>query len=189
MTWYEFLLFVHISAVVIWVGAGFLLVVLAVRADRTDDEAQIKRILDDNTWLATHLFIPASLTVLAAGILATIDGPWEFDQLWIVIGLCGYAATFLTGVTIFKPRGDRIAAMVDADGGRLSPLALAETRRLLALARIDYVVLFLVIADMAIKPTGDDVGVLILMAAILTAGVIWTVTRAQAITTPGEAPA
>jgi hypothetical protein len=32
MTRYEFLLFVHISAVVIWVGAGFLLVVLAILA-------------------------------------------------------------------------------------------------------------------------------------------------------------
>ena len=75
MTWYEFLLFVHIAAVVIWVGAGFLLVVLALRAERTDDEGAIKQILDDNTWLATHLFIPASLTVFTAGVLLTIDGP------------------------------------------------------------------------------------------------------------------
>jgi uncharacterized membrane protein len=188
MTWYEFLLFVHIAAVVIWVGAGFLLVVLAIRADRTDDEAQIKRILDDNTWLATHLFIPASLTVFAAGILATIDGPWEFDQLWIVLGLCGYAATFLTGLTILRPRGDRIAAMIAADGG-MTPVSLAETRRLLALARIDYVVLFLVIADMVIKPTGDDAGTLLVMAAILAAGLFWTISTAQSIRTPGEAPA
>ena len=189
MTWYEFLLFVHISAVVIWVGAGFLLVVLAIRADRTDDEGQIKRILDDNTWLALHLFVPASLTVFAAGVLLTIDGPWDFGQLWIVLGLCGYAATFLSGVTILRPRGDRIAAMIERDGGRLTPVSLAETRRLLALARIDYVVLFLVIADMAIKPTGDDVGILIVMAAILAGGVAWTINRAQAIATPGEAPA
>lgn len=189
MTWYEFLLFVHISAVVIWVGAGFLLVVLAIRADRTNDEAQIKRILDDNTWLSTRLFVPASLTVFAAGILLTIDGPWEFDQLWITLGLCGYAATFLSGVAILRPRGDRIAAMVEHDGGQLTPVSLAETRRLLALARIDYIVLFLVIADMAIKPTGDDVGILIVMAALLTFGLIWTVSRVQAIAAPGEAPA
>jgi uncharacterized membrane protein len=189
MTWYEFLLFVHISAVVIWVGAGFLLVVLAIRADQTDDEAQIKRILDDNTWLATRLFIPSSLTVFAAGLLLTIDGPWEFDQLWIVIGLLGYAATFLTGLTILRPRGDRIAAMIDRDGGRMTPVSLADARRLLALARIDYVVLFLVIADMAIKPTGDDVGILLVMAAILAAGLTWAISRAQAITTPGQAPA
>jgi hypothetical protein len=29
MTWYEFLLFVHIAAAVCWIGSGFLLVVLA----------------------------------------------------------------------------------------------------------------------------------------------------------------
>jgi uncharacterized membrane protein len=189
MSWYEFLLFVHISAVVIWVGAGFLLVVLALRADRTDDEAQIKRILDDNTWLATHLFIPASLTVVVAGVLLTIDGPWEWDQLWIVIGLLGYAATFLTGLTVLRPRGDRIAAAIERDGGRLTPVSLAEARRLLALARIDYVVLFLVIADMAIKPTGDDVGILIVMAAIAAAGLGWAISAAQSVGTPGEAPA
>jgi uncharacterized membrane protein len=188
MTWYEFLLFVHISASVIWVGAGFLLVVLAIRADRTDDEDAIKRILDDNAWLATRLFIPSSLMVVIAGVLLTIDGPWEFDQLWIGIGLAGYLATFLTGVAVLRPRGDRIAEMIARDGG-LTAVSLAETRRLLALARIDTVVLFVVIADMAVKPTGDDVGVLIGMAAIFVVGLGYAITRAQAVGVPGEARA
>src|SRR5829696_181554 len=65
--------------------------------ERTDDEGAIKRILDDNAWLATHLFTPASLTVFTAGVLLTI-GAWEWDQLWIVIGLAGYLATFVTGI-------------------------------------------------------------------------------------------
>ena len=187
MTWYEFLLFVHIAAVVIWVGAGFLLVVLALRADRTDDEDALKRILDDNVWLATHLFIPASLTVVVAGVLLTIDGPWEWDQLWIVIGLAGYLATFVTGLTVLKPQGDRIAEMVARDGGRLTSVSLAEARRLLALARIDYVTLFLVIADMAIKPTGDDTGLLIAMAAIWVAGLGYAISRARAVGQPRQA--
>jgi uncharacterized membrane protein len=178
---------VHISAAVVWVGAGFLLMVLALRADRTDDEAGIKRILDDNTWLAGRLFIPASLIVVAGGILLTIDGPWEFDQLWIVIGLLGYLSTFVTGVAVLRPRGDRIAEMIARDGG-LTPVSLAETRRLLALARIDSVVLFLVIADMAIKPTGDDVAVLIAMAAVFAVGLGYSIIRAQAVGAR-EAPA
>jgi uncharacterized membrane protein len=189
MTWYEFLLFVHISATVIWVGSGFLLIVLALRADRTDDEAALKHILQANAWLATRLFIPASLTVVAAGVWLTIDGPWEFDQLWIVLGLAGYLATFVTGVAVLKPHGDRIAEMLARDGGRLTPASLAEARRLLALGRIDYVVLFLVIADMAIKPTGDDVGVLVGMAAIFATGLAYSISRAQAIEQPGEATA
>jgi uncharacterized membrane protein len=183
MTWYEFLLFVHIAAAIAWAGSGFLLMVLALRAERTNDESAIRRILDDNTWLATRLFIPASLTVFVAGVLLTIDGPWEFDQLWVVIGLLGYAATFFTGLAILRPRGDRIAAMIARDGG-LTPASFADARRLLALARIDYVVLLLVIADMAIKPTGDDVGVLIGMAAILAAGLAWSISAAQAVRTP-----
>jgi uncharacterized membrane protein len=188
MTWYEFLLFVHISAAVIWIGAGFLLVVLALRAERENDEAQIARILDDNAWLATRLFIPASLTVFAAGVLLTIDGPWEWDQLWVVLGLLGYLTTFLTGLTILRPRGDRIAEAVERDG-RLTAASLADARRLLALARIDYVVLFLVIADMAVKPTGDDVGLLIAMAAVCVLGVGWAINAFQAVQTPGEATA
>jgi uncharacterized membrane protein len=189
MTWYEFLLFVHIAAAVCWIGAGFLLMVLALRAERTDDEVTLKHLLDWNAWLATHLFIPASLIVVAAGIWLTIDGPWEFDQLWITLGLIGYLSTFVTGVAILRPRGDRIAEAVERDGGRLTPASLADTRRLLALARIDYVTLFLVIAIMVIKPTGDDTGVLIGMAAIWVLGLAYSITRHQAVGQPGEATA
>jgi uncharacterized membrane protein len=188
MTGYEFLLYVHIVAATVWFGAGFVLLVLGTRADRTNDENGIKRILDDNEWLATRLFIPASLTVFVAGMLLVIDGPWEFDQLWVVIGLVGYASTFVTGIAFLKPRGDRISEMVRRDGG-LTPTSLAETRRLLTLGRIDYVVLLLVFADMAIKPTGDDVAVLVVGAAIIVAGIAYVVTRVQSIGAPEEAPA
>jgi hypothetical protein len=71
----------------------------------------------------------------------------------------------------------------------MTPVSLADARRLLALARIDYVVLFLVIADMAMKPAGDDVGLLIGMAAIFALGLAWSIMAFQAIQTPGEAPA
>jgi hypothetical protein len=45
------------------------------------------------------------------------------------------------------------------------------------------VTLFLVIADMVIKPIGDDVGVLIGMAAILIAGIAYIVIRVRALDT------
>jgi hypothetical protein len=43
------------------------------------------------------------------------------------------------------------------------------------------VVLFLVIADMVIKPTGDDVGVLIGMALVALAGVAYIVVSLRRI--------
>ena len=38
MTLYEFLLFIHISATVVWVGAGLFSLVLAIGYDRDGDE-------------------------------------------------------------------------------------------------------------------------------------------------------
>ncbi len=51
--------------------------------------------------------------------------------------------------------------------------------------RIDYTVIALVIADMVLKPTGDDVFTLVLMAAVLVAVVALVLrsTRAPAAET------
>ena len=43
MTLYEFLLFIHATASIVWIGAGFLSLVLATTYDRESDEAAITR--------------------------------------------------------------------------------------------------------------------------------------------------
>lgn len=96
-----------------------------------------------------------------------------------MLGLAGFAATFLTGVFVIKPRSEKLAAMIERDG--MSAEALAGGRQLLVIGRSDYVVLFLVVADMVLKPTKDDVGTLVVMAAILVAGVAYVVVKARSI--------
>ena len=181
---YEFLLLGHIVAAIIWLGAGFMLIAQGSRAARTRDDAALKRILDDSGRLSNTIFIPASLAVLVFGILLVLDGPWSFGDLWILLGLAGFAATFATGLFLSKPRADRISAIIERDGG-MSPEAAAETRKLFTIARIDYVVLFLVVAVMVAKPTADDVGLLVALAAILVAAVAYTVWQARSV---AEAP-
>jgi uncharacterized membrane protein len=182
MTLYEFLLFVHIAATVVWVGAGLCSLVLAIGYDRDGDEPAIRRFLADQERLATRLFIPASLTVVIFGIALVIESDaWSFDQLWIVLGLVGFAATFVTGLFMIKPASERIGAAMEREGGRLTPELRTDIRKLIVMARLDYVTLFLVIADMVIKPIGDDVGVLIGMAAILIAGIADIVIRVRAL--------
>jgi uncharacterized membrane protein len=190
MTLYEFLLFVHIAATVVWVGAGLCSLVLAIGYDRDGDEPAIRRFLADQERLATRLFIPASLTVVIFGIALVIESDaWSFDQLWIVLGLVGFAATFVTGLFMIKPASERIGAAMEREGGRLTPELRTDIRKLIVMARLDYVTLFLVIADMVIKPIGDDVGVLIGMAVILVAGIAYIVSRLRALDAEREAPA
>src|SRR5215207_4887834 len=174
MTLYEFLLFIHVTAVVVWVGAGLLSLALGISYDRDGDEPAIRPFLADQERLATRLFIPAALTTVIFGIALVIESDaWTFEYLWIVLGLVGFAATFATGMLMIKPANERIGAGMEREGGRLTPALRTDIRKLLVKARLDYVVIVLVIADMVIKPTGDDAAVLIVMALIAISGVAY----------------
>ena len=188
MDLYDILLFCHISFAIVWLGAGFLFHLLAYRADRANDEAGMRKIVDDLVATANTLFIPSSLLVLVFGILLVLDGPWSFGDLWIVLGLAGFAITFLTGLLWLKPQSERLQAVIARDGG-LSPEGSWLARRMMTFGRLDYVVLFLVVFDMVIKPSRDDVGTLIFMAAVLVAGAAYFGWRARSLEAPAAAPA
>jgi uncharacterized membrane protein len=165
MTYYEVLLFVHLLGVATWFGTGFALLVLGSRFGRAGDNQGLQSLFGQAEWLATRIFIPVSLIVVIAGILLVIEGPWAFDQLWVLLGLAGFAATFLTGLLVIKPHSERIAADLARDG--MTPGSARAICTMFARQRIDYTVIALVIADMVLKPTGDDVFTLVLMAAVL----------------------
>ena len=182
MTLYELLLFIHIGATIIWIGAGFLSLVLAIGYDKDSDEPALLRFMKDQERLALRLFVPASLVVVLMGIALVIESDaWSFDQLWIVLGLVGFAATFVTGVMIMKPGTEKLGAEMEAAGGRLTDHIQIGIRKLMVKARVDYLVLTLVVFDMVVKPTGDDTAVLIAMAVVLIAGIAYILARLRAI--------
>ena len=179
MSWYGLFLTLHIVAAIIWLGDVFIMQVQALRAERAKDADGLKRIVDDSVALGNILFIPSSLAVLIFGILLVAEGPWSLENLWVALGLAGYLATLLTGILVMKPSSERIAAIMDREG--LSSEALLEIRKLLTKGRIDTVVLYLVVAVMALKPTGDDVAVLAVMGAIVAGGLLYTARRVRAL--------
>jgi uncharacterized membrane protein len=166
MTFYEVLLVLHVFAAIIWLGAAFVLAVLVYGAERAGDKGREAGYHADVDWLSTRLFIPASLSVLVIGILLMIDGSWSLDTLWIAIGLGGWIATFLIGILFFKPEAEKIAALMEEHGPG-HPEVAERIRRVNIVDRLDLLVLFLIVADMVVKPTGDDTGVLIGAAAII----------------------
>lgn len=166
MSYYEILLFLHLLTAIVWLGGGFMLQVLVIRAERAGDGLLLKKIAENAGWLAQRVFIPSSLAVLVLGILLTIEGPWGFGDLWIVLGLVGYAASFLTGILFLEPEGKRIDAAMTAHGPE-SQQAAHHVRRINVVQRMEMVILFLVVAVMALKPSGDDTGTLLLGAAIV----------------------
>jgi len=184
MSYYEILLFLHIVGATIWLGSAFMLQALLFRARTTDDGVLIERVSSNTEWLTTRIFIPTSLAVLVLGVLLTIEGPWSFDQLWIVIALAAFAGTFLFGVGVIDPEGKRLHAATAAHGPD-HPETRRHSDRIHAYTKLDLVLLFVVVFDMALKPTADDVGTLVLGASALLAAIAYVLRVVRA--TAGEA--
>ncbi|HSK14725.1 MAG TPA: DUF2269 family protein [Gaiellaceae bacterium] len=179
MSRYEVFLLIHVVAAIAWLGGGLVLQIQGIRADRAKDADGLRKVLEDVVSLSNLFFVPAALLVVIFGIAMVADGPWTFGQLWIVLGLAGYAATFATGLFLLDPRSKRILAMMEEEA--MSPRVVADVRRLLALSRIDYAVLYSVVAVMVLKPTGDDVGILAVLGAIVAGTAVWAVRRARSV--------
>jgi uncharacterized membrane protein len=168
MDYYFFLKFLHVFLIIIWLGGGFGLVILAIRADRARADAELAHIVQQVIFM-TKVFIPAALAAFVPGIVMVFL-TWSFSDLWVIIGLTGFALTFATGMLVLKPRADRIGALIAAEG--ISPAVVEQSRQILQIAKFDFVMLFIIVADMVIKPTANSTATLAVMAISLVAAAV-----------------
>jgi hypothetical protein len=70
----------------------------------------------------------------------------------VILGLVGWGATFVTGNFFLGPQSKKLDAALDAKGPD-DPETAALMSRILTVARVDILVLTLVVVDMVIKPT------------------------------------
>jgi uncharacterized membrane protein len=168
MTLYALLLFLHIVAAITWVGAATTYFMLELRTDLTGDIQREAEHNDDAEWLAPRLFIPASIGTLVFGALAAIEGNWDFGSLWIVIGLAGFGISFVIGVGYFEPEAKKLAAATERHGAA-HPDVRSRIASLKLVGRIELAILYVVVAAMVIKPTGEDSGTIFALALIVAA--------------------
>ena len=187
MTWYSFLLFVHISMAIVWIGGGVMIQLFALRAVKAGP-ARAAAFATDVEWIANRTLIPSSLLAVVSGILLVVEGPWSFGDDWIVIGLVLFGITFVAGITFLGPESGRLGKLI-AEQGLESPEAGRRLGRIILFSRLDLVLLFLIVFDMAVKPELGDGGAILfaLLAAATAAGLI--VWRAPARTQSGQVSA
>jgi hypothetical protein len=160
------ILFLHIVFVVIWVGGGAAMVVLGARAESTKDDAELGRVIQTILYIGPNVFAVAAIGALICGLFLAW-WQWSFTDLWVILGLVGFAASAATGGRFIRPKTERVVALV-ADGV-MTEAAIAEAREILRIARFDSVLMFVIIADMVFKPALADYPTLIVMAAVLAA--------------------
>lgn len=150
--WYAIFRAVHVLVAVFWVGGGLMLTILGIRAQRLSDPREVVSVANHAAFVGEKLFAPAGLVVFLMGIALVINGDLGWGHFWVVAGLVGYAATFVTGVGVLSPLAKKIGASAAANGPE-HPETLALIDRILLIVRIDVAVLLLVVADMVLKPT------------------------------------
>jgi uncharacterized membrane protein len=149
--WFAVFKLVHVGTVILWVGGGLLLTVLALRAERAKDAAEVATIAKQAAFAGERIFAPGGALVLAMGIAMVINHHIGFGTTWVDIGLAGYAMTFTTGIAVLSPLAKKVAALSDEKGPE-HPETQAAIHRILLIARVDVGVLLLVVADMLMKP-------------------------------------
>ncbi len=187
MSWYAFLLFVHVAAAIVWVGGGVMMQLFGIRAAMSGDPSRFATLGKDIEWIANRAFIPASLVAFVSGILLVIESEfYGFGDDWIVIALVLYATTFLAGLLFLGPESGRVGKLT-AEG---APEAGPRTLRLIFLSRLDLVLLWLIVYDMTVKPdVGDASAVLwgVAGAAVAVGLVYWRYRVALALGPPPDA--
>ena len=97
-TLYDWLLFLHVLAAMVWVGGGVMLAAIAARVLRDPDPAAVGRFTASLRALGPLVLAPATVAVLGLGIGLVVDSDaWDFGQLWLQLGLALFAAAFLIG--------------------------------------------------------------------------------------------
>jgi uncharacterized membrane protein len=170
MSWLEFLLFAHIVMAIAWVGGGLMMQFFGLRAMASGDPERFATFGSDVEWIANRVLVPGSILAFVTGVLLVVESEaYGFGDDWIVIALVLYATTFLAGLIVLGPEAGRLGKLPEG-----SPEAVPRRRRLILLSRLDLVLLFLIVYDMAVKPEFGETSLILwgLAGAAVAAGLL-----------------
>jgi len=163
MDWYTPIKFLHVLAAIIWIGGVFTMLMISMQAQRSGDDAGLVRTVGQMGWAADRIFVPGSIAAAVLGmIVATLGHMWS--DLWVILGLVGVAITMALGILVLSPRVKRVAS-----AGAVTPETIAISKQTVTLVKFDSAALFVVVADMVLKPQIGDVTTLTIMGLVIVA--------------------
>ena len=142
----------HVISVVIWVGGGASLTILALLTQRAGDAHALANLVRQIETMATRIFTPASLVALGFGFALVEKQGIGYGSFWIDFALAVWALSFVLGAGLIGPRTAKLRKLID-ECGEDDPLVQQGLAAVLLFARIDVSMLLLVVVDMAAKPS------------------------------------
>lgn len=147
---YHVLVFVHVAAVIAWVGGDLMLTLLAQQVRGTGTAGDMTALLGRIERFSKTFFAPLSVVVLLSGLGMGIIGD-ILAARWISIGFLGIFVSAGIGMGYLVPKSRQLRALIDQHGVD-HPEVVRLGDRMLLVSRIELTILALVIAVMAFKP-------------------------------------
>lgn len=112
---YDFWLFVHVLMAIVWVGGALNLQIIGTRLQLANDPVQMAKFARQVEWIGTRVLTPASILIVIAGVIMTLDR-WDFEQLWIIIGIAGFLYSFINGAFYLGPVSGKTGKLMEERG-------------------------------------------------------------------------
>lgn len=153
MTFYEFVLFVHIAGVVIAFGVTFAYPLMAAFVSRTDPRA-LPTFHRAQAFVGRTLISGGMLIVFVAGAyLATDADAWS--EMWVSIPLLILIVLGGLGGMFFGPQEAKAAELAERDlaaGGELSAEYQAVAGRIATVGKASSLLILIAVFFMTVKP-------------------------------------
>jgi uncharacterized membrane protein len=149
-TLYDWLLFLHILAAMIWLGGVVAVTVLASEVLHSGKHDSIARFVASLRVIGPLTLGPGSLAVLGFGIWLVLDSDaWDFGQRWIILPLAIVAAAFVVGGAVVGRAATGARRAAEAGDDRE---AIRQLQRWSWGMRLILVLLLVATWDMVFKP-------------------------------------
>jgi uncharacterized membrane protein len=149
VSWREFWLFLHVTAVIVWVGGAATIQVFGILTKRAADPAKTAFFASNVSFAIRRVFLPAALVVLLSGIGLKVEAHWDWGEPFIVYGLVFWTLISLVAFGYLGGAIGRAGAQLASEGP--SPALGLRLRNLVWLSRVLLAVLLTIVFMMIVK--------------------------------------
>jgi uncharacterized membrane protein len=150
---HQYLLFIHVAAMALWLGGAFALNVLMARGSSGANPALGPALGPEMEFFGKAVFLPLTLVVLASGAWLVDDGGWDWDAPFVVAGVLMVVISLLMGPLWMMRNASKLKATIAEHGPTHADVAKYKAR-LRNGAMLLLVLLFVTAYMMVVKPGG-----------------------------------
>jgi uncharacterized membrane protein len=147
---YNWLKFLHVVSVIIWVGGMLVMILLNRRLARNTDQPFMRTFNQQTGALSMVLFGPAALVAVITGIGMVQVGQIGFFHIWIMWGIVGSLASFVVGGALTGGTARKLGR--EMAQGEVDPARIASVqRRIITFAMLNVLLLLSIVWVMVFK--------------------------------------